>query len=476
MNELLPRKEDLFPILADRQTFYDSGFHEDFSKLSFDKKLEIINDIIRQTMIFNPTPDPSCEVEQMIGDSYTASKIAIAYLKYFNLGTNYKLVFARQKVFEPEDVQTMHVLILVDSPDHVTYQFDCTPFVGYKNGKVAKLENDNFYKNYVVIEGNLQELLEKIRESIYELSHMDYVIHTKKYDEIIHESEKYDILNGFVSYLCSIIAIKTTDLFTRERYIKYSQKRNPYQRDMDGSYENKWNNEMRKLACDQIKCWKEELNDLVCSDRDYKRQLELAQSITQIFNQFYPSNEKALIVHGEKIPYSQLTPRIFLEHGYNVVLIKPSSFKLGVEASVKNQFLKRGNGIITEYDLNLGIPTSLGLKPMRLFHPHGYKYERSMTGPAHLLLVQRKAEEILKIKHEIRNSLGTKIFDHEVMWFDEKPIVWNPVITNLVHTTDDPSEACMHFLSMYPEYQLMTRFMYPNPILSKKEKYERIRI
>ena len=56
------------------------------------------------------------------------------------------------------------------------------------------------------------------------------------------------------------------------------------------------------------------------------------------------------------------------------------------------------------------------------------------------------------------------------MWYDRKEIVWDPIITNLIHTTDDACEASMHYLSAYPEYQLMTRFMYPNPRLRKAVK------
>ena len=40
---------------------------------------------------------------------------------------------------------------------------------------------------------------------------------------------------------------------------------------------------------------------------------------------------------------------------------------------------------------------------------------------------------------------------------------------NLVHTTDEPCEACLHFNISQPEQQLMTRFMYPNPIFEKVE-------
>jgi len=74
------------------------------------------------------------------------------------------------------------------------------------------------------------------------------------------------------------------------------------------------------------------------------------------------------------------------------------------------------------------------------------------------------------IKRKLRNELGKYVANQEVMWYDGNTIIWDPIITNLVHTTDDASEASMHYLSAYPEHQLMTRFMYPNPKLVKEKR------
>ena len=154
-----------------------------------------------------------------------------------------------------------------------------------------------------------------------------------------------------------------------------------------------------------------------------------------------------------------------------MVLLKPSSFKLGVTATIKERFLDKGAGSIAEYYSNIGQPTELtGIKPMRMFHPHGYKYERSMTGPCYAFLIKEDAQTLLVKKRALRKELGKNIVNHNVMWYDGEEIVWDPIITNLVHTTDDACEASMHYLSAYPEYQLMTRFMYPNPRLRKVVK------
>ena len=73
-------------------------------------------------------------------------------------------------------------------------------------------------------------------------------------------------------------------------------------------------------------------------------------------------------------------------------------------------------------------------------------------------------------------SFKQRVKTNEVMWFDNKLINWNPICLNFAHSSDDPCEACMGYTSLYPEYQVMTRFMYPNPLIIEEEKNGRIRI
>ena len=42
--------------------------------------------------------------------------------------------------------------------------------------------------------------------------------------------------------------------------------------------------------------------------------------------------------------------------------------------------------------------------------------------------------------------------------------------TNMVHSIDDANGISIHFLADYPEYQVFTRYNYPNPILRKEKK------
>lgn len=73
-------------------------------------------------------------------------------------------------------------------------------------------------------------------------------------------------------------------------------------------------------------------------------------------------------------------------------------------------------------------------------------------------------------KKELRNSLASEFDKKLIKWYDGEDILWDSKMLNLVHTTDDPCEASLHFLAGYPEYQVMTRFMYPDPKIIKLER------
>ena len=218
-----------------------------------------------------------------------------------------------------------------------------------------------------------------------------------------------------------------------------------------------------------VKEWKKELQELINSDTNYKRQLELSQAITEEILKLNPSLMQYATIDNKCYPITYLSPRFFYENNLNLVLIKPSSYRLGIQATVREKFLTRGNGATGEFMTNMGEKSELfGLKKMHIFHPHGYKYERSMNGPSKIFLIHKTPNDTAHIKKGIRNDYGNYVKNKEVIWYDGKPILWDPIITNLVHSTDDASEASMHYSSFAPEFQVMTRFMYPNPVLIKR--------
>ncbi len=470
MNKLLPEIEELFPISDTRKTFSETPLTKDFELLCFRDKLQVLNDVVRQTMMYDNIPNPENDVESLIGDSYTASLASIEYMKKNGIGCNHRSVIARKRNFDPDDIPTTHILTLVDDNNGETYQFDCSPYVGFKCGKVESIVNGQFYEEYVEVCGDLQDILNNMRVFTYKIQNEQ--LNEKELNDFLQllcDAQKYEILNGFVAFCYELLYQSDySSIVGKDKIFVTINRYNPYSLQFGV---NEKINEKNNRSLEQIKLWREELNDLIPDDLDYKRQLELAQAIVQELIAIDSSFEKVLDLNGKKIPFSHISPRLFYEQGLNVVLLKPSSFKLGVSATIRESFLHKGNGAIGEYHPNVGAPTGLtGIKPMRMFHPHGYKYERSMDGPGDLFLVHEYASDILKIKRKLRNELGKYVANQEVMWYDGNTIIWDPIITNLVHTTDDASEASMHYLSAYPEHQLMTRFMYPNPKLVKEKR------
>ena len=81
MNTLLLSKDEFIPITNDRNTFADCSLTRNFELLTFQEKLQVINDIVRQTVLVEPIPNPKDEIETMKGDSYTASLVLIQYLQ-----------------------------------------------------------------------------------------------------------------------------------------------------------------------------------------------------------------------------------------------------------------------------------------------------------------------------------------------------------------------------------------------------------
>lgn len=464
MNYLLPKFEELLPITEKNKTFSDCGFDVTFDELSFEKKLKVVNDLIRQSILTNPCPDPKTDTETLIGDCHTATLASIEYLKYLNIGKNHRYVMARKRNYDPEDVTTKHAMLLVDDNDGNTYQYDAAPYVGYKYGYVERIDENRFYEEYDVLCESKLELLYIIRELIFK--------HSKKqlnreeipyYEYVLNEGLKYPILKGYISCCYNLLSTYMGDDLKRMEMIKKAISLNPYDKRNINNIEYK-----NKLIMNQINLWENELNILLKNGENLKRQLELAQNIVQERKLIDISLEKYLNIDGINIRISHISPRFFMENGLNVIMIKPSAYYLGVRGTIRERFLDRGNGAIDEYFTNLAKPTiEAGLIPALFSHSMGIDYKRSLNGTADVILLKKSVEELQMIKKTLRNELGKTIINRDVTWSDGQKILWHPFVTNLIHATDNPSESNLHYLIGYPEHQLMTRFMYPNPNLEK---------
>ena len=68
MNKLLPKIENLEPIVDSRQTFSDTPMKKEFEKLEEIDKLQVLCDIVKQTMIYNEFPNPNNDYKLLICD------------------------------------------------------------------------------------------------------------------------------------------------------------------------------------------------------------------------------------------------------------------------------------------------------------------------------------------------------------------------------------------------------------------------
>lgn len=466
MNSLLPKIDELTPIKKDTDTFYDCDFSEDFNKLPFINKLQVINDIVRQSMIPVVNSNPENDVDNMMGNCHTASLLSISYLKSLGIGKNHRYVLCTRRPFDPKDLFSKHALVLVDDENGNTYEFDATPFSGYGFGTVKKLDNNPLYEDYIPITGEVEYLIKMVRTFMYEKSSGTLTQDKLPFYEYIFElCAIKPFLRGFAAYGYKLLY---NSKFKSDAYLKRVIQLEPYaviNPDQDKRLYR------QSLLNDAIKLWQEEMLSLGNKPQDLKRKLELGTMIVQEQKRFNPALERWLQYKGENIPYSYLTPRFFYEEDLNVVIIKASAYHVGLRGTIREAFLKRGNGAIGEYFTNLAQPTAdTGLKPVLYTHTLGDRYERSMNGMADIFAIQKPSDELYKKKHELRSSLAQNICLRDVMWNDGETIFWHPFVTNLVHTTDNPSEASLHFLSGFPEHQAMTRFMYPNPKLERKLK------
>ena len=175
------------------------------------------------------------------------------------------------------------------------------------------------------------------------------------------------------------------------------------------------------------------------------------------------------MIEGKEILASQITPRFCYENNLNVVMIKPSSYSIGKQDEITRQILAKADNVLCHYSTNLSEERPLtAIKPLLFSHSVGLCIERQMTGPSDIFLVKGDADIIKKEKKNLRVKYGEGLYGTIQKWFDGENILWEKWSTNFVHSTDNAVEAGMHFLMDYPEYQIMTRFMYPNPKLIAK--------
>ena len=436
--DLLPSLEELIPIVDNNNIFYECDFNIKFDELPFQKKLQILCDIVRQSVYPNGLPNPDNDIIEMNGNCYTASFCFFNYVRKLNIGVNARCVLARKRPFDMDDVTTIHVVVLIDSEEGHTYQVDPTPFAGYKYGSVDDVTYKGIYDEYVIIDDSINSYLYKFRKIIYD----DYANKFNKkrineYLNLCHIIDEYPILKGYVALVLKIIIKYLNNESEKNKIRQWINVIKPY---------NKSNNDKIKDLSYKLKkqtnIWIEELRDLQKSNYDIKRQSELAIAIVQENKWLNNSYERFVNINGQKIRVSSINPRFLYEKNQNTLLIDALNYDKLYNQIIKVKLIDKHKFPTLNYIVNLSKPTEqLGLIPTYFFQPTNDDYINNSYDETNVLLY---------------NELFNKYFN-------------NFLYTDIVDFARDYPSAALYFLIGYPEHQTMTRFMYPNKRLIKKQ-------
>ncbi len=418
--DFLPELEELKPITNDN-VFGECYFDINFNNLSFEKKLKVLCDIVRQSVYPNGFPNPDTDILKMNGNCYTAAHCFVEYAKHLNIGQNQRCALVRKRIFDPDNITTIHVVALVDSSTGETYQVDATPFVGYKYGSVENITLKKIYEDCVVIDNDIEQYLYQFRKIIYEdsvnrlsLAKIDEIL---ELCQVVHE---IPILKGYAALVLKIAYKYLENKYDKDKIQILINTIKPCNRENEQCI-----NEVRTKLQAQTAIWMEELRDLKQNNRDLKRQQELASVIVHENKWLDDSYERYIYIGGKKIRLSSINPRFFLENGYETL----------VTSKLFHQ-LEKSDFVLFEYDLDLKQPTEqLGLETIMFF---------------------RASEEQINYRN-IKVSLVKKGLMDKLVLPD-------------AFKTKNFSDDSIKLLIGYPEHQVMTRFMYPNPRLVKMKK------
>ena len=189
MNKILPDINMLEPIVDSRETYCDSPMIKDFEKLSDIDRLQVLADIVRQTMIYEEYPNPITEIDSLIGDDYTSSKVFLTYLQSLNIYTDsYIALVTNRKSIDLEKYNGYHFVVIVRDINKNEYVVDTTPDIGYSYGEVNKLVSNSIYNDYLRIDEELDCFFKFIRYDMYNISNHHYDL--KQIEDYINENTK----------------------------------------------------------------------------------------------------------------------------------------------------------------------------------------------------------------------------------------------------------------------------------------------
>ena len=276
MNKILPDINMLEPIVDSRETYCDSPMIKDFEKLSDIDRLQVLADIVRQTMIYEEYPNPITEIDSLIGDDYTSSKVFLTYLQSLNIYTDsYIALVTNRKSIDLEKYNGYHFVVIVRDINKNEYVVDTTPDIGYTYGEVNKLLSNSIYTDYLRIDEELDCFLKLIRYDMYNISNHHYDL---------KQIENYNLIKHLLDKTCfEGLLVKYFDCVNNSDYEQLKEIINDEYLDKINELKKmKRRNDVKKK--DIVDSWKDNLDFLIRNTTDYKAQQKEAQKILGEYN------------------------------------------------------------------------------------------------------------------------------------------------------------------------------------------------
>lgn len=307
----MSKSDLLLPNIFELKEYLNNVLNIDFDSVSFDKQLQIVCDIVRQSIYPNGKPNPDNDIYDMNGNCYTANLCLMNYLIKLGIGSNHRLCFVRKRPFDPEEITSIHFVLLVDN-DSNTYQVDATPFVGYKFGTVDNITNNKIYDEYIILDSDLRCILYEFRKGIYNCFIGDIrEIDIYKYMDLCNIVYDYPFFKGYAYLL-----LKSLRRYADNNKKDIIQNKMNILKPYNNSNEKKMC-ELRSIYIKEINKWREELNDLVLSKKDTKRQLELLIWIDQELINSFGKKEETFSIDNNIMRYSSMNPRYMHDNNYH---------------------------------------------------------------------------------------------------------------------------------------------------------------
>ena len=199
---------------------------------------------------------------------------------------------------------------------------------------------------------------------------------------------------------------------------------------------------------------------MIAPDSKTKReQLELLQNIYGGLVESHSAAVPKISINGKMVPITRITPRLCMEKNWQVISVEQTE-----TGEKKSHELEEGEMKILNVSSANVVPDGVVKKDTFVIRDRR-EYNRSVvekakkqqTTFADVALVSDTAETIEKNREELEKKYTENLGNNG---------------KDKVNSTVDAVDASMNLSMMYPEFQVMNKYMYPNPRIKPIKQVE----